>query len=390
MTYIATSVSGLALADFEFLMFGVIGFLLATTLYVYFSKAYKKGAFIAVIAFFLVSSSYLNYQFASYSIALCLLFLLFILDTEHPSSSVSLTMLFLFVVITMTHAFVPVFFIVFLLFNWIFYRKKQYGQLFFFAVSTYFLYQFTSGSFSFANNILRVLNKESELSIAVSIIPSTSPLDAIAQRFTGPTIIACAFVCLLGFLPLFFKRKLRYQDNAILFTGILYLGLGVILYMLGSRAIAIAFIPISLGASYLFESRFRPYLKSVFLVLLLLFAFIPMRLTFFREGVFFQTNESHEAANYVIENYNWTRYSRILADYRTTDYLANRMPGNADFTTYPDPLELEHFNMIFYTIGLGINMKEWYNYTLDEVLSNSTRNVFYDNGHSRVILKVQP
>jgi hypothetical protein len=285
---------------------------------------------------------------------------------------------------------VPVFFIIFLLINWIFYRKKQYLQFFFFAVSAYFLYQFTSGSFSFANNILRVLNQESELSLAVRIIPSFSPLDAIAQRFTAPMIITCAVVCGIGFLPLFIKRKLRFQDNAILLTGIFYLGAGVFLYTLGSRAIAIAFIPISLGACALYESKYRKYVTGIFLVLLLLFTFVPMRLTFFKEGLFFQMRESYQAANFIVDNYNWTEHSLVLADYRTTDYLANRIVGNADFSTYPDPLQLQSVNLMFYTIGLGINMDEWYNYSVRETLEDNTLNVFYDNGHSLVIVRTKP
>jgi hypothetical protein len=390
LTYVATAISGLNLVIFEFLMYGLIGFLLVTTLYVYLSGSFRHGAFIAVVAFFIVNSGYVNYQFAPYTIALCLLFLLFILDTKRPSSSITLTMLLLFVAITLTHAFVPLFFAIFLLMKWIVTRSKRYITLFLFAAATYFVYQFTSASFSFANNIIRMLTVESELSRVISIVPWSHPIDAIAQQFTAPTTVICAIVCFVGFVYLLTKRKLRTQDKAIFLLGIFYLGLGVAFYALGSRGIAIAFIPISLGAAYLYESKFRKFSKVLFLILLILFMFTPMRLTFFKTGLFFQTNQGYEAANFLVDNYNWNEHSLIVADYRTTQYLASRVTGNADFNTVPDPSQFKYADTIFYDVGLGINMDYYFNRTIEDTLDEDMLNVLYDNGYSLVITQDKP
>ncbi len=389
LSYIATAISGINLATFEFLMYGLLGLLLTTTLYLYFSKSFKNGAFVAVIAFFIVNSNYLNYQFAAYTIALCLLFLLFILDTKRSSSSVTLTMLLLFFAITITHAFVPLFFAIFLLMNWIVTRSKRYITLFLFAAATYFIYQFTSASFSFANLVIRMLTIESELSRVVRIVPWAHPIDAIAQQFTAPTIVIGAIVCFAGFVYLLAKRKLRSQDKAIFLLGIFYLGLGVAFYTLGSRGIAIAFIPISLGAAYLYQSKFRPFSKGIFLILLILFIFTPMRLTFFKTGLFFQTNQGYEAANFLVDNYNWNEYSLIVADYRTTDYLASRVTGNADFNTVPDPSQFKYADTLFYDVGLGINMDYYFNRTIEDTLDEDMLNVLYDNGYSLVITQIK-
>jgi hypothetical protein len=390
LTYVATAISGLNLVIFEFLMYGLIGFLLVTTLYVYLSESFRHGAFIAVVAFFIVNSGYVNYQFAPYTIALCLLFLLFILDTKRPSSSITITMLLLFVAITLTHAFVPLFFAIFLLMKWIVTRSKRYITLFLFAAATYFVYQFTSASFSFANNIIRMLTVESELSRVISIVPWSHPIDAIAQQFTAPTTVICAIVCFVGFVYLLTKRKLRTQDKAIFLLGIFYLGLGVAFYALGSRGIAIAFIPISLGAAYLYESKFRKFSKVLFLILLILFMFTPMRLTFFKTGLFFQTNQGYEAANFLVDNYNWNEHSLIVADYRTTQYLASRVTGNADFNTVPDPSQFKYADTIFYDVGLGINMDYYFNRTIEDTLDEDMLNVLYDNGYSLVITQDKP
>ena len=169
--------------------------------------------------------------------------------------------------------------------------------------------------------------------------------------------------------------------------GIFYLGLGVAFYALGSRGIAIAFIPISLGAAYLYESKFKKFSKGIFLILLILFMFTPMRLTFFKTGLFFQTNQSYEAANFLVDNYNWNEHSLIVADYRTTDYLASRVTGNADFNTVPDPSQFKYADTIFYDVGLGINMNYYFNLTIEDTLNEDTLNVLYDNGYSIVITK---
>ena len=391
LTYIATSISGISLANLEFLMFGIIGFLLATTLYVYSTKSFSKSGFIAVIAFFIVNSSYVNYQFAPYTIALCFLMLLFILDTKRPNSSITVIMLLLFFITTFTHAFVPIFFSIFLLVNWIITRSKRYGGLFLFTLSTYFLYQFTSASYSFANIILRALSQGSELPRVITIIPWFNPIDAIAQNFTVLTISLCAIISFIGFILLLVKRKLRYQDKAIFIAGIFYIGLGAVLYSLGSRAIAIAFIAVSLGASYLHQSRFKPYLNVIFLILLLTFTSILVRSTFVKTGLFFQTNESYESANFAIANYNWDEQNIIVADYRTTDYLAGRTAaGNAEFSIDPDPSTFENADMIFYTLGLGINMDHYFNHSIEDTLNEDMLNVCYDNGYSMIITRNSP
>jgi len=299
-------------------------------------------------------------------------------------------MLLLFVAITVTHAFVPLFFAIFLFMSWIVTRSKRYITLFLFAAAAYFMYQFTSASFSFANNIIRMLTVESELSRVISIVPWSHPIDAIAQQFTAPTIVICAIVCFAGFVYLLARKKLLSQDKAIFLLGIFYFSLGVAFYTLGSRGIAIAFIPISLGAAFLYQSKFKPFSKWIFLILLILFIFTPMRLTFFKTGLFFQTNQSYEAANFLVDNYNWTEYSLIVADYRTTDYIASRVTGNADFNTVPDPSQFKYADTLFYDVGLGINMDYYFNSTIEDTLDEDTLNVLYDNGYSLIITKNNP
>ncbi len=79
---IFTSVTGLTLVQFEVFLYIVIGFVLTTALYIYVSKFNKYGGPLAVVAFTIVMFSFLNYQAAPFSLALTLLFLLFVLEPD--------------------------------------------------------------------------------------------------------------------------------------------------------------------------------------------------------------------------------------------------------------------------------------------------------------------
>ncbi len=68
---IVTSVSGLSLISYEFLLYAIIGSLLGITLYIYVAKIYEKGAILAVASFFISMFYFLNYQAAPFSLALC-------------------------------------------------------------------------------------------------------------------------------------------------------------------------------------------------------------------------------------------------------------------------------------------------------------------------------
>lgn len=76
----ATSISGLTIAQFEFILYAVIGILLVTTLFKYSSDETKQGSFVSVIGFFLAVFYFLNYQSVPFSLSLALLFLLLMIE----------------------------------------------------------------------------------------------------------------------------------------------------------------------------------------------------------------------------------------------------------------------------------------------------------------------
>lgn len=395
LSYVINSVSGLNLVNFEFLLYAVIGFLLVTFLYVYASRSYKNSGFLTVPVFFISMFYFLNYQCVPFSLALGLLFLLFMLETQKKSTGLIITMLVFYTSITITHVFVPVFFVIYLLIRWILDRNRQYGNLFLLSLILFFVIQFTLARFSFARNIMFVITTSPEYSgmVESTIAPVSAQIDIIAQMFSRAITIAFIIICGSGFLFLFVKRKLKSLDKALLLTGAIYSVLGFVFFTLGSRALIIAFIPISLGATWFFESNTKPYIKRIFsvllLVLLTLFLFIPLHQSF-SNAIHFQTQEAHKAENFFIDYYNWEKSSFTFADFRVITYLQSKINVYRDFSSYLAVyLKMgERADTVFYTVGLGKYLKNK-NYTIERIFYEERLNVVYNNGFSYIATRAQ-
>jgi hypothetical protein len=225
-----------------------------------------------------------------------------------------------------------------------------------------------------------------------TLAPVSVPIDVVAQIFSRAVTITFVVICFAGFIFLLIKRKMRDIDKAIYLVGVVYSAFGIFLYSLGSRAIAIAFIPVSLGVAYLFESRFRSYLKCLFLVLLILFVFVPVHSSFYDSYVFFQTKEAYRAEHFMIDRYNWTKSSLILAHSPVAVYLVSyleaKQPSAVDFERDDSSLfpRLKEYDCVLYTVGLGKRLL-WYNYTMERILYEEELNVVYNNGFSYMIIK---
>jgi hypothetical protein len=221
--------------------------------------------------------------------------------------------------------------------------------------------------------------------IAEAVEPVSVPIDVIAQLFSRTVTIAFVILCVAGFVFLLIKRKMGAHDKALLLAGVIFSSLGVVLNNLGWRGISTAFIPISLGAAYLFESRFRSYFRSAFLVLLILFMFIPLHQSFNSE-VQFQTREAYMADNFFFNHYNWENPISILAGFRTATYLTSKMSVYKYINK--DPTTVRDVNTILCTPELLFQ-----NYTLDNLLNflhEERLNVVYNDGFSYVTIKVHP
>jgi hypothetical protein len=397
LTDITTTVTGLKLIDFEFFFYATIGFLFTVTLYAHFSRFNRKGAFLAVIAFFISMFWFFNYQVVPFSLALALTFILFMLEDQPKSTPVIGTMLVLFFVVSLTHLFVALFFVLYLFIRTLINRSKQYAMLSLVTVVIYWLPHFVVGShwLDFYTRSMFSWAPEMGSVVQASLTQALMPIDVIAQTMSRTVTLTVVSLCFLGFVFLLIKRRLRAIDGAMFLDGAAYLAFGFVFYTLGWRALAILFVPVSIGVTYLLETRFKSYLKGLFLVLLILFVFVPLHSSYnsFSDSFIpIQTKEAFNAEHFFMNHYDWLKESLVLAHSPVINYLAPSLDIqqiHSAFESDASPLfpRLSQYDCILYTVGLG-NSFLVYNYTIEGIALEEKHNFVYNNGFSSITIKV--
>jgi hypothetical protein len=357
---IVTSVTGLSLVAYEFVLLIIIELLTATALYIYASKLFKGGGFIAVITFFCISYNFINFQAVPFTLAFALLCLLFTLDIQntHNQNKRGLTVLIIlvYVCIALTHLFVPLFFVIYLLIRTFF--DKSYLKLFAITLQIYFIIQVTFGSFSFGANISQVFLLSSEFSsiVANTFTPVTVPIDVISQIFTRAIVAVFALITFTGFLYIFFRKKIRQVDKSILITGIVYTCFGAIVFTLGTRAIPLIVIPISIGSAFLIKSRFSKPLICIVLFMMILLVFVPFHSSFNNYPITYQTKEDLTAANFILDKYNWQSDRTIISDSGIKWYLSPQIRHEERIDTIFENryglANITKYDCIIYSLGL--------------------------------------
>ena len=392
---VVTSVSGLSVISYEFLLYAIIGSLLGITLYVYTSKLYPKGAIFAVVAFFISMFYFLNYQAVPFSLALALLFILFMLETQKKSTPVTVTILIMFFGISLAHSFVALFFILYLLFRTIISRSKLYAELCLVTTNVFLITQFTFSSYWIGLNIASLFRLPSDYGSIVSSTLNTqvavpSAIDVLSQNVSRLLTVLVVLVCLVGFIFLLIKRKLRAVDGAIFLAGAIYSIIGLAVSSLGERALAILVIPVCLGITYLFNTRFKSYLIGLFLILLILFVAVPIHSSFGGYPITFQSKNDLTTANFIIEKYNWNSSSFIIADVGMSYYISTQIQGKtivdasnaarfglANFTDY---------DSIIYSVGLA-NSLQSKGISIENNSQLLRFDVVYNSGSSYIAIK---
>jgi len=395
---VATSITGLDLRFFEFMLFGIIGFLLATSLYLYASKAHTNG-YVAVVAFFIIIRYFFNYQWAPFSVATCLLLLLFILDKyAFRKHEATLAILVIFFSMTLTHAFIPAFFVLYSLMMYIVNKNRKYLKLFlltliiYLTVSIYYTVTFFTDLVQQLTSIYTLEYYGRVESVLATSMAPRPYIDVVAQTFSRTVVITTSIITGLGFITLLIKRKLRKNDYAILLTGASYVATGSLLGILGTRAFFLVTIPASLGACYLVESKFKKYFRPLFLILIILFIFVPIHGTFYDRYIQFQTKEAYTTANFMIERYDWTHTSTILSHTEVRSYILAKVEKNAFLETDVSPrfleMNVEIYDCIIHSVGLEKRLLG-HNFSTQEISRQIENkfNVIYSSGPSYIARK---
>jgi hypothetical protein len=389
---------GLDLRFFEFMLFGLFGFLYATALYSIFHKFSKDGAYLAVITYFLLMYHYFNYQFAPFSLGIGLLFILFMLDTrENKTRATVLTTLIIFTSMTLLHAFVPVFFIAYTFIKYIVSRDRGYIGLLLITSIIYSIVLMFQAVVFFPMAIEQLLGLHSPEYIRFSktlFIEAPTPLSELAQTIDRTIFIATGLLAGSGFFILLLKRKLGRTNVALFLFGTIYAIASVLLPILGVRAFAIVCIPLSLGVTYFQKTRFKMYFQCLFLIIIMLFTFVPVHSSYVstRSQINFQTQDNYECTNFLIRYYYLNETRLMLTDFRTGWYLVTRSDQidygsiEDDFSAY-FPRDINDYDCILFTIALEKGFLK-HNYTTKSIVQEVNElSIIYNSGSSYILVK---
>jgi hypothetical protein len=405
---VVTSITGLQVIPFEFVFFTILGVLYVTALYSYFYSFSKKLAWAAVIAYFIMIYWYFNYQFAPFSLAMGLLFTLFVIETRPvKTAGFALLTLLLCIGTTLVHPFAALFFVSYALVMYILGKDRYHRNLFATSLVIWLTVTlFSSGVFfnQILQAIIRVVSQEYASSLVQDVLSTQlmklPDLYFITQAFSRGLVIVTFLIAGTGFVFLLRKRRIRYVDLALLLSASFYSVVGAVLSVLGSRAWFIVFIPLSLGVISFLEHRFGKYLKMVFIFLLLSFAFVPLNSSFNTTQIFFQTRNENVCTDFAIGHYNWAGSGSVLAHFRVITYLEAKTAGTVAFgsefqfeTTgvvfHVFPQNIPDHNCIISTLGLE-KSAYYYNYSLSDLWQNQKYNRAYDSGPSYILVDSTP
>jgi hypothetical protein len=389
------SLTGLPLVIVDFLLFAVIGILLFTGLYKFASAGYGNLGIFAVLSYSVAMFYFLDYQAVSFSLAFALLILLFVLDKKPDFSRSKLVLsIVLFAACSFVHLFVPLFFVLYIVMMYFFARNRKYIRLALLYFVTYGSIQIFQAPISFDTYLRLIFTSASKYSsVAQSTLAlSTVPLDSVVQIFSRMGIILATVVCSIGFIILFLRRKTTASDKAIFATGISYLVVGSVLYLVGLRGLPLAFIPTSIGI-YAFSRGKNRFLKVFVLLIVSLFVFQPIHESFNNNQVVFQTKDAYLAEDFVLTMRNWSStatYSTVFCHFRVWTYLEARIgTSSANFFTDYNPIDqskLDSYEVIVYTAGLANSLSR-INYTINDIIISNQYNLVYNNGYSSVLIK---
>jgi hypothetical protein len=386
LTKISVMISDISLISFEFILFTIIGLLMATSIFIYASRRYPSTGFLAVIGFFFSVSFFFNYQNAPFSLALSILFMIFLLETHEKTLGLTILILLLYSGLILTHVFVPVFYILFLFLRSIFEKETHNINVFVFSLLSYLFVQLTIARFStvqLLSGLFQTPETYNDL-LDVTLAPVTIPIDIIAQFFSRTVTLSFVFLCGLGFLFLLLKKKLVSYDKAFFVTGLLYAGLGFVLNSLGWRAISILFIPISLGIVYIFESKFKKFFTIIMVILLTFASFTLIHQSFSTFDIQFQTEKGYQMDNFFLKNFDFTGNETIFTDYRSSWYLQSKISFYKYIHT--DASSISEPDVLIFTPVLI--EKDFGNATISYTNENQGMvNRLYDSGSSYILFQ---
>jgi hypothetical protein len=225
------------------------------------------------------------------------------------------------------------------------------------------------------------------------IVAAATSLHEFLQMISRIVFLVTGLVAGTGFIFLFLKRKLGKTNLALLFSGAVLLIGAAILPILGTRALQIIVIPLSLGVAYFQETKFKRHFQCLFLILIMLFVCTPIHSSFNSTSrqIKYQTEANHQCSNFVVDYYHPNERSLLGTDVRTGWYLAPKLRssnvslGDSLYSFFVhDP---DDYSCILYTIGLEKVFLQ-HNYTIESSVEEMNEyNVIYNSGVAKILTR---
>ncbi len=322
------------IAVLSFVLYGILLGLFLFLFFVNMKKLYYNQLvpFLLVFVFFIGMFSFLNYQWVPQTLALVYLFLLLFISTfvflESPKIHWKFTFIFILIFISLlfTHAFIPVIFLSF--FGILTLKKRNFRDIFIIIFSIYIVYTIYYAYLYFPlyietfSSALKEIGTEYTTTLSQSVKGSVDILSQIISFANRITIPMVWMIGVLGFVVLFFKRKIDFVFISLGVAGGIYLAVGLAFSVLGLRAAQILFIPITIGFMF-FVSKWKKPTIAIVVVVLVLSVFGPMRMAYNQTQ--FQTDGEVSGCNFFIDKtIKSPVQNTIIIDQMDWGYFSNK------------------------------------------------------------------
>jgi len=322
------------------IIFLLVGFTLSFTFYFIFRKQSKKYAPILAVIYFLIMFYFINYQYAAQSLAIAILFLLIVLTLNKEKNN-RLWMIVLFCALVITHAFMATFFIFYLV-AYLFFSKifkkneknKNISWIIVIVCLAMYLCYLNFVAVDLRNDLGDVIKnsalgdkninfniftrytglavhrpityteylepqKEAPELTGLSILESSNVpsqqviintndnnlfwinINNYSQIISRTLIISLIVLLIIGFIILFFQKKIEIEILSIGVAGFIYMAFGTLINILGERGLQLLTIPICVGAIFFLDNKnLRKIFLIYFIILLLIFPLVIIHSNF--------------------------------------------------------------------------------------------------------------
>jgi hypothetical protein len=191
---------------------------------------------------------------------------------------------------------------------------------------------------------------------------ATQPgIDVFAQTISRGLTIFTLILATIGLGLLWYTKKLKNRDYSMILVGVMFLPTMVVSFSSYTtifwRAAPMVFIPLSMGASYLSQGKFRRHIIILFSIIMILLSFSIVHKTFYDLQIFSFTQRDYQATNFVVDNSYTNPRARVLAHYRVMTYLRPSILSDQEVIYRSDSSNLmegvTEVNYIIYSVGMS-------------------------------------